>query len=596
MEVYCIILLLAYLLCANRVSSLGSSSQNTNDGEVVCDCSDFFKVSFKKSGVNESHPSQMLTRKAEINRNANKALTCTHLYCDQYVDREPLLFTTIENYAFEGFSNLKTLNFSGGALVNLYTHSFSGLENLTDLLLTDNRIVSLLPYPQDTIAPRENNIFHSLSSLTLLSLQSNSLLVFETTDVLYGLSNLEHLILSSTSALSKGENITASVFDLPKLVSLDLSSSNIRIAPSFANVSLPNLEILDLFNNDIYILPNTTLMDQHGTMESLKELRFNYNWLTAINNETFDNLPGLTALDLSDNLLEQIPDALNAVFDNRTIPLNFGYMNNPLTQSSSVPQSMLVYSEYISTQPITYDSNGNVSSIFITFPNCCSEGSLAFYNASSNTNSTYNEIQLEVSACIIPNTKQTQISFSQFSTNICVEAQKNCTSQSNHRFDTASGNCINQVKQCIDLNGQAAQLQNGTCYNTTLERITCQTIPHHDFNSSNLACLYNATEAAQYCAKKGQTLYTGDQTGTCITKGKNMGETVAIIVGTVGGLMLLTGIMVGFWYYKYYKKRIEKNEKDLLDGKTPLEFVNEIGGCGKVELVSDDQYEYLIRH
>lgn len=113
------------------------------------------------------------------------------------------------------------------------------------------------------------------------------------------------------------EQIPEDIFTLNQLRELLLSNNRISYINSSGLAKLPNLEVLDLNNNQITEIPKDI-----GTLQSLTKLYLRNNRISYINPNDLAQLPNLRVLDLSRNpLTEENKDAIRNVLEPRGIIL-----------------------------------------------------------------------------------------------------------------------------------------------------------------------------------------------------------------------------------------------------------------------------------
>lgn len=286
-----------------------NNNQKVNSLKLMCNSEMFVESSL----AHENSSSDVFNSRYddEFDRNGfgafNKHLReLTLKYCKiRYVPSR--VFVTVRN--------LKTLNIQtrnrdwSSAGLEFNSDSFKGLNELEELVLTDNNIRSL---PADLFCP-----MHSLKNLNL------------TRNRIKDISQIGF----STSSLS-GSSYTTKNYDFienPNLKKscnsglqiLDLSNNNLINIPNNCMSALNSLVILHLDNNDIAFLDDNSLNGLnklvflnmsnnqlvalppelfHSTRE-LKELYFGNNNLTVLAPGLFEKLKQLEVLDLSHNEL-----------------------------------------------------------------------------------------------------------------------------------------------------------------------------------------------------------------------------------------------------------------------------------------------------
>ncbi|XP_006128521.2 toll-like receptor 3 [Pelodiscus sinensis] len=171
----------------------------------------------------------------------------------------------IKNNPFKNLKNLSILDLSHNRLLSTKLGSQTQLENLRELVLSENRITEL---------KREELDFLSNTSLTRLDLSSNPLNKFHT-GCLRAIGNLYGLVLN---------NMKLSENDTEKLC-LELSGTRIQ------NLSLSQVQLSCIYKSTFQGLQTT----------NLTSLNLSKNYLLTIENESFAGLSNLEYLNLEDN-------------------------------------------------------------------------------------------------------------------------------------------------------------------------------------------------------------------------------------------------------------------------------------------------------
>ncbi|KAI1724999.1 leucine rich repeat domain-containing protein [Ditylenchus destructor] len=239
----------------------------------------------------------------------------------------------------ETLSKLQTLNLAGNQLMNINSHTFSGLTSLRMLDLSDNTIekieknafvglenLEILHLGNNNVTIIDSSAFGGLKNLRLLDLGSNALLKLEIKnmpnlrtlllnnnhiismrDVLSGLPNLEALVLDRNSIENIGSEDLQGLRESPKLNSLSLVKNKLFKIESGAFVGLTSLTTLSLQDNQLAILRGSENSDISllYPLTNLRHLFLSQNKLRRIT----DDLAGLTNLEtlaLDYNQLDQL--------------------------------------------------------------------------------------------------------------------------------------------------------------------------------------------------------------------------------------------------------------------------------------------------
>lgn len=186
--------------------------------------------------------------------------------------------------------------------------SIGKLNNLTELILSDNRIVTL---------PRS---IEGLSKLKKLDIHANQLMNLP--DSIGELSNLTNLDLHGNHL----QTLPDSVGMLSRLVSLDLSSNKLLSLPESVG-QLSNLKRLNIETNEIEELPYTI-----GQCVALTELRADYNKLKALP-EAVGKLESLQVLTLHYNRIKSLPSTMGSLINLKELDVSFNELE-------SIPESL----------------------------------------------------------------------------------------------------------------------------------------------------------------------------------------------------------------------------------------------------------------
>eukprot|EP00122_Pirum_gemmata_P021461 Pgem_evm1s19993 len=566
-----------------------------------CSCAQYFTVE-----------NNTLIRSFQTLNETTKTLNCTYLDCSRkYPNTNNLVlndfpyFTSFSPDVFQNFSNLEYMDFTGGELQSLNKNVFNTLGRLKQLTLSNNKIDSL-------VDENLNSFFTHLNNLEYLGLDSNSISAVDLGRPFEGLGKLQNMDFNEN-------NVDAFFFsalnELQTLTSLDISYNNIKhtVLNNFTgldnliyvslsgnhlrellflseNISYPNLQWIDISSNSIQEIRNFSLK---GTLSALQGITFNRNRISTIERDAFHFLPSsLYNIDLSANVLGSIPGALEKMFTTCTTLKKSctALLNaNPIT-SLTVPDFIFNYFDMMQNNSIL--ANKTLGTTF-DFENCCAIDVIRYFNyiyeldlgvttcryinlATNNTNA-YNE----------PRIISNNVSQKDFN-NMCSNLTKQCSQLKYHYFDTVNGVCIDKRIQCQDEFGDLAYFNTTdmTCSNLEKE---CIKESYQTFNETTLECSIIYDQAVAYCTSLNEVW--NNYTYSCDPIFTKSYTSIAIGVGTsLGGLMALVCLVVGFWYRRYYKNRIEQKELDLLDGLTPMQFVLKVGGNNKIEILSDYQY------
>ncbi|XP_072378062.1 uncharacterized protein [Diabrotica undecimpunctata] len=232
----------------------------------------------------------------------------------------------LKNNCFIDLPLLTSLNFINTTIDVSEDNIFSGLTSLTyleasqifqnktllkDYTFKDMRNLEVLNISNSALDTIENNAFAGLLKLKELNLKGNKL-----------------------SAV----NLTAITNDLPNLLTLNLSSSSIKIVQTSKLGSPNNVQYLDLSNNYLTNLDSQTFK----LFEDLVELLLHNNELSTIEYQTFYYLKNLRTLRLDNNKISSFSDGVLDGLEGLTF-LNISDNKNLFYQNNLVPFQTLRY-------------------------------------------------------------------------------------------------------------------------------------------------------------------------------------------------------------------------------------------------------------
>ena len=262
------------------------------------------------------------------------------------------LLTAIEDYAFNGLTQLNSLSLSNNGIFSLSKMCFktltglqmldlsnnkissidfdkTDLNNLQTLFLRNNRLVQIkLEHFQDlnslefldltgnSISQLEPNSFKSLRSLINLQISDNPLSGTLKTDTFGGLVSLPTLDISR-NLLTVVQN--SSFNGMIELKDLNMSRSKIKELQYNVFVYTGYLETLDLSYNEleIFFVNMTELV-------GLSTLLLNNNLIKSISSTSLHGLSRLTNINLAYNLIENIQnDSLVSLVDLTSLDLSY---------------------------------------------------------------------------------------------------------------------------------------------------------------------------------------------------------------------------------------------------------------------------------
>ncbi|XP_066302806.1 insulin-like growth factor-binding protein complex acid labile subunit [Branchiostoma lanceolatum] len=261
--------------------------------------------------------------------------------------------STIEPGAFEGLTNMSLLSLSsnpGLSLTKVEPLILKDIQNLTRFLAEKNKFETL---PANFFSGNKNLREVGLQNAGLLELQPGCLSNLENlfivdlsgnqidnigAKVFSGCSNLQTLLLSNSQVKSieprafetqeemlflmldqnKLVSVRSALFGLKNLLTLDLHGNAI--------VSLNEDDFKDLVMLNSLDLSNNVVENTGGTLRNLRSLgilNMNNNRLTKL---SFDGMPLLTDISVSNNLLQSMPERLDVIKHARLLDIS----NNPI--------------------------------------------------------------------------------------------------------------------------------------------------------------------------------------------------------------------------------------------------------------------------
>lgn len=200
---------------------------------------------------------------------------------------------SIADAAFEGLSSLRVIRLNGNNLYNLPPELFNATKQLQEVYIQNNSLNILAP-----------GIFSGLSHLVVLDLSKNQLTSeWVNSLTLRGLNKLAILDLSENK-LTKID--TAMFKDLKNIQVLRINDNHVRHIQERAFEGLSNMYSLSLSNNRLFSLD----MNVFAGLNGLRLLSIDFNRISRLNAKVFINLTQLGELHLNGNKLEQIPEGL----------------------------------------------------------------------------------------------------------------------------------------------------------------------------------------------------------------------------------------------------------------------------------------------
>ncbi|KAG9152259.1 hypothetical protein Leryth_023425 [Lithospermum erythrorhizon] len=218
------------------------------------------------------------------------------------IKKLPLILGSPDHLSLRGCTQLRKLSFIEPmkGLLELDLSDCSNLEEINETFFSQLTSLQELNFSGTKVETLPS--FASLTNLHQLSLTDCH--SFRKLEGLNSLSNLAILDLSCSVALNEVQSL-GEISSSSILAKLDVSSTKINSLPSLSN--LANLREL--------ILKNCTELVSLPSLEALSKLKVlnlsGSNKLESIGAKSFDNMPALQILDLSDTRLKQLPSLSN---------------------------------------------------------------------------------------------------------------------------------------------------------------------------------------------------------------------------------------------------------------------------------------------
>ncbi|RVE46213.1 hypothetical protein evm_009103 [Chilo suppressalis] len=218
---------------------------------------------------------------------------------------------TIESAAFRYYIRTKVVKLTENHIVNINNEAFAQLLHLTTLDLSHNHI--------EKLQPKSLNMARG-NSLETVDLSNNKLLNLQN-DVFASLSNLTLLNLKNNKLTSLSEDCFSNLKEL-KILHLEnneLTSLNTALQP------LKGLQLLDLSFNKIRSLSGY----ETNRLNGLTHLNVSYNELETVDANCFTNSLELQVLDLSHNNIHSPIEPI--MFMNNNLLWYLSFFDNKIT-------------------------------------------------------------------------------------------------------------------------------------------------------------------------------------------------------------------------------------------------------------------------
>ena len=242
----------------------------------------------------------------EINLHDNAISDLTNLY--RNIDKNPCAFlfletldlssnqiSSLDGNNFDKLKNLKVLNLVWNQIEILSAFDLNKFNQVKEFKLGNNELYAKISC--------EDFSFRNFSNLDLLDLSYCDEFKSINSNLFAGLKNLINIVLFEIDFSNVNENI---FFELKNLKILSLTGvveNKEQFLKFFSNIPAKySLELLDISGNNLTSLDGLNL----NQFSKLKALRFTYNFIGKINQNTFDGMNELRIVDLSSNLIESL--------------------------------------------------------------------------------------------------------------------------------------------------------------------------------------------------------------------------------------------------------------------------------------------------
>lgn len=274
------------------------------------------------------------------------------------------LFTKVPADGFEGLKSLEVLKIDYNPLIEVMDDDFRYLTGLKEVYVSATGISSFNVSNFEVLDLRNNNFkyfevmdapglrslnisrnlltyikFSSSSNLTELDISMNALVDLPL-HTFRNLNSLKTLKLSWNQEIFK--NINRGTFlGLKSLETLELISCEISEFSEYSFYSLESLQELDLSHNIIQELPD---IFSYKNLPNLKVLRISSNSIKQIKSTTFTRLTSLAILDLNHNFISKIDSNAFKLLEN-LVKLNLGSNKIEFLEISMFPDKNLKLAE-----------------------------------------------------------------------------------------------------------------------------------------------------------------------------------------------------------------------------------------------------------
>lgn len=247
----------------------------------------------------------------------------------EYIDLGFNQISEIENEAFRGLSNLKTLFLEANTIAAIKNKTFSGAKNLQRLDLSKNEISDI-----------ETGSFAHMSKLKSIHLNQNRISRLSA-GIFSGFCVIERIDLS----VNMITDIESGVFDkLTTLQTLELGYNQLLMLPDRLHEGVPYLSSLFMASNRIEVLHPDL-----GNLTQLTALDFSYNPIRRIEPAVLFNLNHLETLEARGCNLTELSDD---VFNNKLFLKILDLSENDL-----VTVNLTVFSSLVNLRILKLEAN-----------------------------------------------------------------------------------------------------------------------------------------------------------------------------------------------------------------------------------------------
>lgn len=239
---------------------------------------------------------------------------------------------------FMSFKKIKTLDIHGNRLVTLKKGQFKGLREAEILDLSFNNLAKLdashvsdltkmtwINVSNNALAEITRGTFARNAVLRVLNMASNNIKKIDG-NTFRGMRFLRRLYLNDNMISDVGRGTFGSV---TRIGTIDLARNRIKKVDYQMFSQLNYVEIINLAENEISDIQKDSFKDLY-----LTHINISFNRLETIEPKSFINCANMTVLDMSHNLIKNIP---RMAFDETTYASEWILTHNLLTNMSQIP-------------------------------------------------------------------------------------------------------------------------------------------------------------------------------------------------------------------------------------------------------------------